>query len=77
MITNIFLLHVLLLVCVSVGITLGYYTEESPVKLLSVQSIADRYEASASEYRTSVEHCHVSFAKRYLHRLKIRYEYFF
>ena len=33
---------------------LGIYTNEVPVKLLEVESLADRYPATESEYRTSV-----------------------
>ena len=32
----------------------GIYTNEPPVKLLEVESLADRYPASESEYRTSL-----------------------
>ena len=32
----------------------GIYTNEPPVKLLEVESLADRYPASKSEYRTSL-----------------------
>ena len=39
----------------------SFYTEEPPVKLLSVHSIATRFPAAASEYRDSVENGHVSF----------------
>ena len=37
------------------------YTNETPVKLLEVESLADRYPASESEYRTSVTNGFVSF----------------
>ena len=39
----------------------SFYTEEPPVKLLSVHSIATRFPAAASEYRDSVENGHVRF----------------
>ena len=39
----------------------GFYTEEPPVKLLAVQSVATRFPAAASQYRDSVENGHVSF----------------
>ena len=40
---------------------LSVYTNETPVKLLEVESLADRYPASESEYRTSVTNGFVSF----------------
>ena len=38
----------------------GSYTEEPPVKLLTVQSVATRFPAADSEYRDSVENGYVS-----------------
>ena len=38
-----------------------FYTEEPPVKLLAVQSVATRFPAAASQYRDSVENGHVRF----------------
>ena len=37
----------------------GIYTNEAPVKLLQVESLADRYPASESEYRKSVTNGYV------------------
>ena len=34
--------------------TFALYTEESPVKLLEVESLADRYPATESEFRISI-----------------------
>ena len=36
------------------------YTNETPVKLLEVESLADRYPATESEYRTSISNGFVS-----------------
>ena len=58
------LLSVLFLVLSIFRVALCHYTEYPPVKLLSVDSIADRYEASYSEYRTKTERCHVRNIKR-------------
>ena len=44
----------------SIGISRGFYTEETPVKILQVESVADRYPASDSQYRISVENGFVS-----------------
>ena len=33
----------------------GLYTEEPPVKLLEVESLAERFPATESQYRVSVE----------------------
>ena len=38
----------------SIILSLSIYTNEPPVKLLEVESLADRYPATESEYRTSV-----------------------
>jgi len=35
--------------------SLSLYTEEPPVKLLEVESLAERFPASESQYRVSVE----------------------
>ena len=40
--------------------TFALYTEESPVKLLEVESLADRYPATESEFRISVSDGFVS-----------------
>ena len=44
-----------------VSFTSAFYTEEFPVKLLEVESLADRYPAAESEYRLSVTNGFVSF----------------
>ena len=36
------------------------YTEESPVKLLEVESLADRYAASDTDFRISITNGYVS-----------------
>ena len=38
----------------------GEYTEETPLKMLDVRSVATRYPASNSEYRTNLENGYVS-----------------
>ena len=38
----------------------AFYTEEPPVKLLEVESLADRYPAAESEFRLSVTNGFVS-----------------
>ena len=38
----------------------GFYTEEPPVKLLTVNSVASRFPAADSDYRDSVVNGHVS-----------------
>ena len=38
----------------------AFYTEEPPVKLLEVESLADRYPAAESEFRVSVTNGFVS-----------------
>ena len=43
--------------------SLEFYTNESPVKLLEVESLADRYPATESEYRTSVSNGFVRCCK--------------
>ena len=60
------LLSVLFLVLSIFRNVLCHYTEYPPVKLLSVDSIADRYKASYSEYRTKTERCHVRNQKNCL-----------
>ena len=49
-----------LLISTSIPSCGGKYTEEAPVKLLEVESLADRYPASESKYRTSVSNGFVS-----------------
>jgi hypothetical protein len=44
--------------------SLGYnYLEELPLKILNVRSLASRYPASNSEYRTNVENGQVKHRK--------------
>ena len=54
---NIFMLNVLILYFQGHDAT---YTEESPVKLLEVESLADRYAASDTDFRISITNGYVS-----------------
>lgn len=47
-------------VCLCTSGAVAVYTEETPVKLLYVESVATRYPAADSEYRTSLNGGHVS-----------------
>ena len=44
----------------SLDISGGRYTEEPPVKILEVQSLAERFPATESQYRVSLENGFVS-----------------
>ena len=52
-----------LLISTSFPSSEGKYTEETPVKLLEVESLADRYPATESKYRISVSNGFVSIIK--------------
>ena len=51
-----------LLICAVISFTIctAIYTEETPVKLLSVAALADRYPTAQSKYRVSISRGYVS-----------------
>jgi hypothetical protein len=54
--------------------SLGYnYLEELPLKILNVRSLASRYPASNSQYRTNVENGQVKHSKICLFNASFKY----
>ena len=51
---------VLFLPIFAISMANGEYTEEAPLKMLNVRSVASRYPASNSEHRTNLENGFVS-----------------
>ena len=45
----------IVLLSLDISGTLSLYTEEPPVKLLEVESLAERFPATESQYRVSLE----------------------
>ena len=59
---------IILLFSNSIILSLSIYTNEPPVKLLEVESLADRYPATESEYRTSVTNGFVRKKENIFHK---------
>ena len=53
-------ISVLLSIVILFNVSSAIYTEETPVKLLSVAALADRYPTAESKYRVSLERGYVS-----------------
>ena len=56
----------------AIALANGEYTEETPLKMLDVRSVATRYPASNSEYRTNLENGYVSILNTFTKILKTK-----